>query len=288
MAARVCVRNTFLCLHSHTGFRDGRDRAHTEGSLCVQDDCEFTREHVRKLQALLSYEVREQGVQVLQDSGASCQGLGRSLGKVGAVLSNSSVSTMAPSDESGDESTECGEASFSWADSDEENLWQHGPVRPAAPKASKSGLVPKRVNLVEGYAKSRKEGQAVTTVMIRNIPNRCGQRELIAELEAAGFQGCFDFLYIPLDLGTMSNVGYACEFHAPCARHPMHASIAKAPVQEATKSWQGRGCAAGAHARTGGQLATLRESRREHVSLAPEASSCDERLQRRGFVCLIF
>jgi len=209
MAARVCVRNTFLCLHSHTGFRDGRDRAHTEGSLCVQDDCEFTREHVRKLQALLSYEVREQDMQVLQDSGASCQGLGRSLGKVGAVLSNSSVSTMAPSDESGDESTECGEASFSWADSDEKNLWQHGPVRPAAPKASKSGLVPKRVNLVEGYAKSRKEGQAVTTVMIRNIPNRCGQRELIAELEAAGFQGCFNFLYIPLDLGTMSNVGYA-------------------------------------------------------------------------------
>jgi hypothetical protein len=167
------------------------------------------REHLQKLQALLSHEVQDQHVQVPQDSGASCQGLGRSLGKVGAVLSNSSVSTMAPSDESDDESTECGEASLSWADSDEENLWLHRPVRPAAPKQSKSGLVPKRVNLVDGYAKSRKEGQAITTVMIRNIPNRCSQRELIAELEAAGFEGCFDFLYIPLDVGTMCNVGFA-------------------------------------------------------------------------------
>jgi hypothetical protein len=175
----------------------------------LEDDCDVMREHMQKLQALLNHEAQEQRMQVLQDSSASCQGLGRSLGKVGAVLSSSSVSTMAPSDESDDESTECGEALVSWADSDEENLWQQGPMRPAAPRESTSGLVPKRVNLVEGYAKSRKEGQAITTVMIRNIPNRCSQRELIAELEAAGFQGCFDFLYIPLDLGTMSNVGYA-------------------------------------------------------------------------------
>jgi len=45
--------------------------------------------------------------------------------------------------------------------------------------------------------------------MIRNIPNRYTQRELIAELEDLGFAGTFDFLYIPLDKGTMSNVGYA-------------------------------------------------------------------------------
>ena len=39
--------------------------------------------------------------------------------------------------------------------------------------------------------------------------NRYTQRELIAELEDLGFAGTFDFLYSPLDKGTMSNVGYA-------------------------------------------------------------------------------
>ncbi|CAJ1438568.1 unnamed protein product [Effrenium voratum] len=44
---------------------------------------------------------------------------------------------------------------------------------------------------------------------IRNIPNRYTQQELISELEDLGFAGTFNFLYIPLDKGTMSNVGYA-------------------------------------------------------------------------------
>lgn len=219
MATQVCVRNTFLCLDSRCGVQGGRNRAYTEGWLHLEDECELTRQHVQKLQALLGNELRDQCVQVLQESSESCQALGRSLGQLGAVLSSSSVSTMAPSDESDDERVGGGEASLSWADSDEENLWQHGLVRPAAPKERKSGLVPKRVNLVEGYAKSRKEGLAVTTVMIRNIPNRIGQRELVAELEDAGFQGCFDFLYLPLDLGTMSNVGFGFVNFT----HPTHA-----------------------------------------------------------------
>lgn len=75
-------------------------------------------------------------------------------------------------------------------------------------RESKHGTVPKTVNFAEEYAKNGRSG-ALTTIMIRNVPNRYSQRELITELNGLGFGGTFDFLYVPLDLGTMSNVGYA-------------------------------------------------------------------------------
>lgn len=147
----------------------------------------------------------------------------RTLGKMGSVLSVSSVSTMAPSEESEEELSPCNRQSapVTWPDSDEEVLWS-APSVPSAPgpKDGKHCLVPKHVNLADQYAKSKKEGQPITTVMIRSIPNKCSQRELIAELESVGFQGCFDFLYIPLDLGTMANVGYAFINFT----HPSHAA----------------------------------------------------------------
>ncbi|CAK9076917.1 unnamed protein product [Durusdinium trenchii] len=74
------------------------------------------------------------------------------------------------------------------------------------PRESRHNRVPRNVNLQQEYENKEKE---VTTLMIRNIPNRYTQRELIAELEDLGFAGTFDFLYSPLDKGTMSNVGYA-------------------------------------------------------------------------------
>jgi len=76
------------------------------------------------------------------------------------------------------------------------------------PKEYRHGHVPKTANLEQKY-RNAEEQQAPTTLMIRNIPNRYTQRELILELEDMGFNGTFDFLYIPLDKGTMSNVGYA-------------------------------------------------------------------------------
>jgi len=45
--------------------------------------------------------------------------------------------------------------------------------------------------------------------MIRNLPNRYSQDELIDELEGLGFADTFDFFYAPIDVGTMGNVGYA-------------------------------------------------------------------------------
>ena len=49
----------------------------------------------------------------------------------------------------------------------------------------------------------------VTTLMIRNIPNRYTQTELMSELKEAGFDNKFDFFYLPMDHETHANFGYA-------------------------------------------------------------------------------
>jgi hypothetical protein len=52
-------------------------------------------------------------------------------------------------------------------------------------------------------------GGAVTTLMIRNIPNRYTQSELLQEIKEAGFDVKFDFFYLPMDHETHANFGYA-------------------------------------------------------------------------------
>lgn len=47
-----------------------------------------------------------------------------------------------------------------------------------------------------------------TTMMIRNIPTRYTQQELMEELDNFGFTGSFDFFYAPKDFSTMKNMGY--------------------------------------------------------------------------------
>lgn len=57
---------------------------------------------------------------------------------------------------------------------------------------------------------SRMEWVGVTTVMIRNIPSCYTQQALVEELCALGFQGAFDFFYLPFDMKTKkTNMGYA-------------------------------------------------------------------------------
>ncbi|CAE7945467.1 ML3, partial [Symbiodinium sp. KB8] len=68
--------------------------------------------------------------------------------------------------------------------------------------------VPKTVNLAAEFSKTPLRAPP-TTMMIRNIPNRYTQREFVRELDGLGFAGTYDFLYLPIDKGTLCNVGYA-------------------------------------------------------------------------------
>ena len=48
-----------------------------------------------------------------------------------------------------------------------------------------------------------------TTVMLRNIPNKFSQQKLMDYINGEGFDGRFDFFYLPIDFRNKCNVGYA-------------------------------------------------------------------------------
>jgi len=77
-------------------------------------------------------------------------------------------------------------------------------------EAASGSQVPKTVNLAEEFERAGGvvPGQA-TTLMLRSLPPRLGQSALMVELARLGFEGAYNFLYVPLNLRIMKNMGYA-------------------------------------------------------------------------------
>jgi hypothetical protein len=69
--------------------------------------------------------------------------------------------------------------------------------------------VPRTIDLAAEFEVSDHPSSPKTTLMIRNIPSRYTQRELVLELEEMGFTDSFDFVYLPLDRTTRAALGYA-------------------------------------------------------------------------------
>eukprot|EP00434_Breviolum_minutum_P016149 symbB.v1.2.014230.t1/scaffold1035.1/size234022/6 len=161
---------------------------------------------------------------IAEISGLPAESSGESLKK--RILSSSSVSTMASEAEeirptkAGNMSKARSSGSVCSMCSDlflEEGqiapiMEEQGPSVASAKDGSKAEFthnqVPKNVNLAAEFSKKRFQSPP-TTMMIRNIPNRYTQREFIKELDDLGFAATYDFLYLPIDKGTLCNVGYA-------------------------------------------------------------------------------
>mmetsp|Transcript_72805 Transcript_72805/g.189543 ORF Transcript_72805/g.189543 Transcript_72805/m.189543 type:complete len:359 (+) Transcript_72805:102-1178(+) len=139
------------------------------------------------------------------------------------VQSNSSVSTMAPQDWDSEEDDNYheeqqwhhqGHCELETVGEECQRPYQgHGVQQMSGfnswtPRVFQHAKVPRSQNLVAQFSKANIVGLP-TTMMVRNIPNRYTQRELIREIEVLGFGESFDFFYAPMDTGTMGNVGYA-------------------------------------------------------------------------------
>lgn len=74
-----------------------------------------------------------------------------------------------------------------------------------------SGGGPKRTDYIKKYGNKADEGEttSITTMMLKNIPCRKSQEEVMMHIDAKGFTNRYDFFYLPRDVKFRANLGYA-------------------------------------------------------------------------------
>jgi hypothetical protein len=72
---------------------------------------------------------------------------------------------------------------------------------------------PAQVSVHEARTQSKTEellqDGTMTSLMLRNIPNNLKREALLELFDRLGFQGLYDFVYLPIDFSRKSNVGYS-------------------------------------------------------------------------------
>lgn len=61
----------------------------------------------------------------------------------------------------------------------------------------------------KGEVSAEDGGDRRTTVMLRNLPNDYSRQMFLDMLDAEGFAGLYDFIYLPIDFKTQACLGYA-------------------------------------------------------------------------------
>jgi hypothetical protein len=126
--------------------------------------------------------------------------------KNGKVLANGSAADSTDEGELGSDSQEESEKSATEEAGETGRESEDGENGKHTHKLS-HGSVPKNTDMARFAEKTGED--KVTTLMVRNIPNMYTRSMLIEELDSLGFEGDYDFIYLPIDKSTQWNVGYA-------------------------------------------------------------------------------
>jgi len=85
--------------------------------------------------------------------------------------------------------------------------WFQSDAFPSSTRSSSSKKLQKKATAMECALSENEEDY--TTVMFRNLPNDYSQQMLLALLDSEGFEGLYDFLYVPFDFKRHAGLGYA-------------------------------------------------------------------------------